>query len=154
MMKITGLVLLVAISGCLAYPSGSPEEACKDGKPKHGSAIEKEASESPYHLTQDKVDFKAGDVVTVTLTTTGAPFKGFLVRSFDEQNKEIGHFENGTDSHALKTCPASTHSSNSDKTKVSLKWKAPEGLTGKVHFIGTIVENIDKYYVNLRSTHA
>ncbi|CAN7981061.1 unnamed protein product [Ixodes pacificus] len=148
------LALLLAISGCLAHPTGAPEEACADMLPQHGDSLFEDASKGPYRLTQNKVDFKGGDVVVVTLSTSGTPFKGFLVKAFDENEKEVGQFEKTAISQPLTKCSASTHVEGGDKTTAALKWKAPAGVAGKVHFRATIVENAKKYFTNLKSTHA
>lgn len=44
-----------------AYPSGAPEQACKDLKPGHG--VEAQSGASPFELSQDKLQVGAGDQI-------------------------------------------------------------------------------------------
>lgn len=59
-------VLLVAIAAALcstsaAYPSGAPEQACKNLKPGHGA--EPASGSSPFELSQDKLQVEANDQI-------------------------------------------------------------------------------------------
>ncbi|KAH7946193.1 hypothetical protein HPB49_021317 [Dermacentor silvarum] len=149
-------VLLVALVGaCLAHPDGAPESACATMIPEHKDAVGEVAGTStPFKLVQDKRDFKAGDVVAVTLSSSDTPFKGFFVKAFDENNKEIGQFEASSDTKAVTKCSGVTHTSNAPKTTVKAVWKAPEGATGKVHFRATVVIDYHKHVTGLQSTVA
>ena len=53
--------LLLMANLALAFPSGAPEQACKDLKPGHGA--EPQSSSSPFELTQDKLQVEAGDQI-------------------------------------------------------------------------------------------
>jgi len=56
-------LLLAPIVAALvaAYPSGAPDQACKDLRPGHGA--EPSASPSPFELSQDKLQAGAGDQI-------------------------------------------------------------------------------------------
>uniref|UniRef100_A0A1E1WYL2 Putative secreted protein n=1 Tax=Amblyomma aureolatum TaxID=187763 RepID=A0A1E1WYL2_9ACAR len=146
-------VLLVALAGaCWARPDGAPAAACTM-EPQHMVFEHDHAGPStPYKLVQDKKEFNGGDTVTVTLA--GHPFKGFFIRAFDENNKEIGQFETTGESKPVTECSAVTHTNNADKMTVQVLWKAPAGTQGQVHFRGTVVVNFHKYISDLQSTVA
>lgn len=55
------IVLLLTVPLSQAYPSGAPEQACKDLKPGHG--VEPQTGASPFELTQDKLQVGAGDQI-------------------------------------------------------------------------------------------
>ncbi|XP_077563005.1 putative defense protein 3 isoform X2 [Haemaphysalis longicornis] len=150
------LFLLVAVVGVTwAHPGGAPEEACATMEPVHKDSLHEEASPAtPYKLVQDKRDFKGGDSVAVTLSSSGPAFKGFLVKAFNEKNQEVGQFEASEDSKPITKCSAATHTGPADKTVVKVLWKAPEGVSGKVHFRATVVVDIHKYITGLQSTVA
>ncbi|KAH6930288.1 hypothetical protein HPB50_012448 [Hyalomma asiaticum] len=126
-------VFVVAlIAACFAHPDGAPESACETMIPKHNDSVA--GSAAPFRLVQDKRDFKGGDHVAVTLSSSGTPFKGFFVKAFDEHNKEIGEFEGSSDTKPVTKCSGVTHTNSLEKIAVKLIWKAPAGASGKVHF--------------------
>lgn len=55
------LVGVLLVSGASAYPSGAPEQACKELKPGHGA--EPQSGTAPFELTQDKLQVGAGDQI-------------------------------------------------------------------------------------------
>lgn len=57
------MVLLLALAGQLAdsFPSGAPDQACKDLKPGHG--VEAASGAAPFELAQDKLQVEAGDQI-------------------------------------------------------------------------------------------
>lgn len=151
----TLFLLAALVCATWAHPGGAPDSACATMIPEHKDSLHEEASPaSPYKLVQDKRDFKGGDVVAVTLSSSGPAFKGFLVKAFDEKNQEVGQFEASEDSKPITKCSASTHTGPADKTVVKVLWKAPEGASGKVHFRATVVVDIHKYVTGLQSTVA
>uniref|UniRef100_A0A023FLP2 Putative secreted protein n=1 Tax=Amblyomma cajennense TaxID=34607 RepID=A0A023FLP2_AMBCJ len=141
------------VGACWAHKDGAPASACATMIPQHNDSKHEEAGPStPYTLVQDKKDFKAGDTVAVTLS--GAPFKGFFIKAFDDKNKEIGQFEASGESKPVTECSAVTHTNPNDKTAVKVIWKAPAGASGQVQFRATVVENYQKYIIGLHSTVA
>lgn len=70
----------------------------------------------------------------MTLYTVGKPFRGFKVKSVDEQGEEVGRFEPGAGYKVLSQCAAATHESRADKEHVKLHWLAPADRSGRVHF--------------------
>lgn len=62
----SALLLSLALASLLssqvnAFPSGAPEQACKDLKPGHG--VEAQSESSPFELTQDKATAAASDQI-------------------------------------------------------------------------------------------
>ncbi|XP_064472229.1 putative ferric-chelate reductase 1 homolog [Ornithodoros turicata] len=145
----TVIVLVAAVQG---YPSGAPESRCDDPRPKHPGSEEIAADKITHlQLKQSARDFKNGDVIEVTLVSTGAPFKGFLVKAFVDNGNEVGgQFLPGEGVKVITKCSAITHNNNNPKQEVVLKWKA-DIAQGTVHFKATVVENVKKYYIGLES---
>lgn len=55
------VLLIIGVSLTSCFPSGAPEQACKNLKPGHG--VEASSSESPFELKQDKKTAEAGDQI-------------------------------------------------------------------------------------------
>lgn len=55
------ILLVLAPSVSLAYPSGAPDQACKDMKPGHGA--EPTSAPAPFELTQDKLQVGADEQI-------------------------------------------------------------------------------------------
>lgn len=55
------LMLLLAARLAQAFPSGAPEQACKDLKPGHG--VEPQSGAVPFELAQDKLQVGAGEQI-------------------------------------------------------------------------------------------
>ncbi|KAH9360412.1 hypothetical protein HPB48_021984 [Haemaphysalis longicornis] len=70
----------------------------------------------------------------VTVYTVGKPFRGFKVKSVDEQGHEVGRFKPGAGYKPLSECAAATHFSRADKERVEMHWLAPADKCGRVHF--------------------
>lgn len=54
-------VCLLLVLGAHSYPSGAPEQACKELRPGHGS--EPASGPAPFELSQDKLQVEAGDQI-------------------------------------------------------------------------------------------
>ncbi|KAH7951594.1 putative defense protein 3 [Rhipicephalus sanguineus] len=149
------VLLVVLVGACWAHKDGAPDSACATMIPQHNDSTHDVAGPStPFHLVQDKRDFKAGDVVAVTLSSSGTPFKGFFVKAFNENNQEIGQFETSPEAKAVTKCSGVTHTNPAEKTTVKVLWKAPEGAAGKVHFRATVVIDYHKSVGGIQSTVA
>ncbi|EEC06049.1 secreted protein, putative [Ixodes scapularis] len=95
-LKVATSLILVLLSAviCTGHPDGADDQACKDLYPSHGYTA-KSAAEGHadcYRLVQDTEDYKPGDVITVTLSSEASPFMGFLIKAFDENEKDVGSF--------------------------------------------------------------
>ncbi|CAN7981079.1 unnamed protein product [Ixodes pacificus] len=148
-------MLLLLVGLCNGHATGADDEACKDLYPSHGynakSAAEGYAE--GYRLVQDKVDYKPNDIITVTLYTVGAPFKAFLIKAFDEDDKDVGQFvQLGAHSRLMQNCSAVTHTHPEEKTNILAHWRAPKDRRGKVHFKATVLKNFSNFYHAMPST--
>ncbi|CAN7940167.1 unnamed protein product [Ixodes pacificus] len=154
----TSLVLVFLSAGiCTGHPDGGDDEACEDLLPSHGPIAMNalEHRDERYHLVQDKEDYKPGDVITVTLSSDASPFKGFLIKAFDENGKGVGSFRStGPDSRAYSHCSGITHTWRNLKKRVVVQWLAPEDRSGKVHFKATVVKKLNYIVHAIPSTLA
>ncbi|KAL3205137.1 hypothetical protein MRX96_040892 [Rhipicephalus microplus] len=98
-MKMAALLLVVLLVAAVAraFPDGAPSKA----------------------------HYNPGDIVTVTVTTSGPSFKGFIVQGFNPQTREAA----------------------------TLNWKAPLN-SGPVMFRATVVKSFTEFYANLLSQSA
>ncbi|XP_040066571.1 putative ferric-chelate reductase 1 [Ixodes scapularis] len=154
----TSLVLVFLSAGiCTGHPDGADDKACEDLLPSHGH-IEMEGVEhrnERYHLVQDNEYYKPGDVITVTLSSEVSPFMGFLIKAFDENEKDVGSFRStGRDSRAYSHCAGITHTWRNLKKRVVVEWLAPEDRSGKVHFKVTVVKQLNYFAHAIPSTLA
>ncbi|XP_064471674.1 putative defense protein [Ornithodoros turicata] len=148
-----GVLLFVQVVRC--FPDGAPIGACESFLPRHGSAQPLPNHSSPYAVTQSKAHYGPGDIVTVSITTTGPSFRGFIVQGFNPQTREvIGEFLGGSGVKLLPQCSSITHDNNRGKKAATLSWRAPRGTSGPVMFRATVVKTHDEFYANLLSQAA
>uniref|UniRef100_V5IEW0 Putative reeler n=1 Tax=Ixodes ricinus TaxID=34613 RepID=V5IEW0_IXORI len=156
-LKVAMSMVLVFLSAgiCVGHPDGADDEACAHLFPYHGY-IAKSAAEGHaegYRLVQDKEDYKPGDVITVTLSSEASPFMGFLIKAFDEDEKDVGQFvQLGAHSRLMPNCSAVTHTHPEDKTNILAHWRAPKDRRGKVHFKATVLKAFYTFYHAMPST--
>ncbi|KAG0431531.1 hypothetical protein HPB47_021703 [Ixodes persulcatus] len=88
-----------------------------------------------YFCSSSKNDDDDDNICAVMLLSVGSPFKGFLIKAFDENEKDLGSFRStGPDSKRMTQCAGITHTDNDDKRHVLVNWVAPADRAGKVHF--------------------
>ncbi|CAH1773710.1 unnamed protein product, partial [Owenia fusiformis] len=145
------LTLLSLTSG---YPTGAPSGACISMFPNHG--VNPQTMPSPYQITLSKTNFTSGDEITVTLaSSSGEQFKGYLCqgRYLDaSMNQEIAVGSFDAPAGAKQECSGAmgngvTHSSNSLKTSVTLKWTAPNPSSAHVRIYCTFVKETATIWV-------
>ncbi|KAL1414578.1 hypothetical protein MTO96_007363 [Rhipicephalus appendiculatus] len=156
-MKMAALLLVVLLVAAVAraFPDGgAPVGACDSFMPRHGTTAALPNPTSPYAVVQSKAHYNPGDIVTVTVTTSGPSFKGFIVQGFNPQTREvIGEFLGGPGTHVIPQCSAITHENNRNKKAATLNWKAPLN-SGPVMFRATVVKSFTEFYANLLSQSA
>ena len=86
----------------LARTGGAPNGACVTMTPSHGSSAQLTV-ESPYHVTLDKLCYKPGEAVGVTIKSSGDYiFNGILVQARKVNgNTAIGTFSDDLPSGVL-----------------------------------------------------
>lgn len=145
-----GVLLLVQLARC--FPDGAPIGSCESFLPRHGSANPLPNHSSPYAIIQSKAHYGPGDIVTVSITSSGPSFKGFIAQGFNPETREvIGEFLGGHGVKLLPQCSAITHENNRSKKSATLSWRAPSGASGPVMFRVTVARNFNEFYANLLS---
>lgn len=148
-------VLLLLVRVTRSFPDGAPVGACDSFMPRHGATAALSNPSSPFAVVQSKGHYSPGDIVTVTVTTSGPSFKGFLVQGFNPQTREvIGEFLGGPGVQLVPQCAAITHENNRNKKAATLNWRAPLGASGPVMFRATVVKSYNEFYANLLSQSA
>ncbi|XP_077483626.1 putative defense protein [Amblyomma americanum] len=149
------VVVLLVVGVTRAFPDGAPVGSCDSFMPRHGTTAALPNPTSPFAVVQSKAHYNPGDIVTVTVTTSGPSFKGFIVQGFNPQTREvIGEFLGGPGTHVIPQCSAITHENNRNKKAATLNWKAPAGNSGPVMFRATVVKSFTEFYANLLSQSA
>merc|ERR1712107_658094 len=141
-----------------SFSRGSPESACEeDMRPRHGFATQ--GGRPPAEIVVDQSEVRQDHYLRVTLRST-KPFKGFLLRAEDAQEKrnEFGSWSAvGTwyipYQNISETSPtpakylhcggapqsAVTHAgANSGAFVVSFQWRPPADLVGRVRIQATV----------------
>lgn len=141
----------------LGYPEGAPEEACSSLRPKHDDNAHQDSA-SPFTITTNKSRVKAGQSLTVTISSpAGKKFKGFLIaaRPTSGEGEHIGQFTAGDDSLATNCGndgDTITHSNSDEKSRISFDWTPSEDFKGSVRFTGTVVKSYEEFWSDLESS--
>lgn len=159
------IALLLAVRESEGFSGGAPDSTpiCSSMIPGHGPPPQ--TSQVPYRITVDKKAVNGGDTVQITLSTqssSGRPFKGFLVVGRKENYKKektpqgtfISEVESSSGGEKLaqitgcSEIPSSsmTHSNAKEKTQVVLNWRAPN-VDGNYVIVATFVADHDTYWV-------
>lgn len=144
-MKIFFFVIVIFLTMCSAYPGGGPGsvEICNSMIPGHGFAAQE--IESPFQISTSASSAIGGDLVDVEIQSDeGRFFKGFYLtaRTNEETFRVVGQFLESSGDETpfnLRDCldgiqNTATQFNNTNKDKISFKWKAPENFEGQVHF--------------------
>nr|WP_207290970.1 reeler domain-containing protein [Acinetobacter baumannii]MBO0619159.1 hypothetical protein [Acinetobacter baumannii] len=152
-MKVLIGVFLLACN-CYAYPTGAPPAACKSLIPTHRVIVDGRPTSDVYQPQTGESPYKLTAVVnsdsSVTLTLSGEVFKGFVFRSFDENDDPInGQFVSGRGLRTLN-CDSYrdtiTHRNPRGKSNLNLVWHPPSGYEGTVIFRGSVVKNYSTFW--------
>jgi hypothetical protein len=93
----TSLLLIFALAWLHtteSYPTGAPPTICSTMSPHHHNASPQKSS-PPFTVTAGKLSVAPGSTLKLKLTsTTGAPFKGFLLQARKPEGSDsaIGEF--------------------------------------------------------------
>ncbi|XP_018008686.1 defense protein l(2)34Fc [Hyalella azteca] len=146
LLRFSVLVLLLGYSN--AHSAGAPSSACNSLTPDHGPGTTITSGGQPPYTLDAPARVAPGAATTVSIS--GAPFKGFIVRAMDAQGNNGGaSFLPGTGYQTLD-CNApddtATHVfSGNGVNSVKLQWSAPK-QPGMYRIVATIVKSYSEIY--------
>ncbi|XP_055885914.1 putative ferric-chelate reductase 1 [Biomphalaria glabrata] len=157
---LIAVFILVTATLSHGFPSGGPYYSCKTLKPGHNDELQ--TSTPPYAMSVSRATVEPGGRVSVTLSSKGSPFMGFMCAASendDQSNKTVGQFYLTSSSSKvahLQNCSGSTqntaitHSTNEMKTSVGFDWSAPaSAVIGSVYKMRcTFVQSFNVYWIN------
>uniref|UniRef100_A0AAV2JN04 Ferric-chelate reductase 1 n=1 Tax=Knipowitschia caucasica TaxID=637954 RepID=A0AAV2JN04_KNICA len=146
--------VLACVLGVGGYSNGRVEVSCTDMQPRHRSSPQ--TTPPPFTLSTDRVDYSAGEDVTVNLLApSSSHFEGFLLQARVLGSESVaGSFLSAPSGTQRLSCGGSpnsalSHSSSSEKSSVQVTWRP--AADQDVHFYATIVQNITVYWVAVAS---
>ena len=152
------LMISTNIAPSWGYGSGSPRSQCGSMTPGHGQQPQ-DNSDAPFTVKLSASQIAKGSQVIVELkSNSGETFKGFIIEARSvERDSIIGTFEtvSSGDSRYL-SCDSTpqtavTHTNNSPKKSVTVRWSPPADFTGNVKVLGSFVKEYNTYWVKLES---
>ncbi|XP_076544678.1 ferric-chelate reductase 1 [Osmia lignaria lignaria] len=156
-MRNTAIAIILASSVFFVYglPDGAPVDTCvkpsRPNEPHHGTARSRPVETSPYSFTASSSQYGPGSQITVTIS--GAPFKGFFIQGRDpDTNSWIGSWAQTENTNTHPECSAVTHADPEVKQHATLIWNAPPNSRGRVYFTGTILKEYAEFWSNLVAT--
>ncbi|XP_052258133.1 putative ferric-chelate reductase 1 homolog [Dreissena polymorpha] len=107
-----------------------------------------------YSLTVDGGTSIYTPGLPVTLTLSGGPFVGFVVRALTGTGNGVSGMNSMSPNVITKDCgpvkDTVTHSSGAEKTTVMFQFTPPVGTSGTIEFHVTVVQDYDIYWVKQR----
>ncbi|KAH3694021.1 hypothetical protein DPMN_081460 [Dreissena polymorpha] len=147
-------LLSVATPLVWGYSSGCPSSArvCSSMLPGHGAPAK--TTPMRYSLTVDGGTSIYTPGLPVTLTLSGGPFVGFVVRALTGTGNGVSGMNSMSPNVITKDCgpvkDTVTHSSGAEKTTVMFQFTPPVGTSGTIEFHVTVVQDYDIYWVKQR----
>ncbi|XP_069939956.1 putative defense protein, partial [Cherax quadricarinatus] len=81
-------------------------------------------------------------------------FKGFFVKAFDSKGSTIGSFVKAPKTIDCDGKASGAHHANpSLKESVTVTWAPPQGYTGTVTFVATVVQTQKVFWINIKSNN-
>ena len=100
---------------------------------------------------------KGSEVIVELKSNSGETFKGFIIEARSDDDSIIGTFETiSSDDARYLSCDSTpqsavTHTSNSLKKSVKVRWSPPSDFTGNVKVLGSFVKEYQTYWVKVES---
>ncbi|KAL3862369.1 hypothetical protein ACJMK2_008340 [Sinanodonta woodiana] len=129
---------------------------------KNGTLISHQKTPSPFKILVNSTQTSPGDVVNVTIKSTGKEaFRGFFLqmlylpsytehRAFLPQSRFLPT-EQTTVTSCVNAEDTILHANESLKETISFLWKAPSNISGHLQISGSILEDEDTYWENVHS---
>ncbi|XP_071500516.1 putative defense protein 3 [Diadema antillarum] len=157
MADVRNFVFLLIFPVAMAFPSGAPAGACGHLTPGHrdnGTVISPQSGASPYTVSADVATYSP--LGTVTVSVTGADFRGILLQARRTDDSVVGTFSAPPANTKLLQCrnanDSVTHSSQDPKSAgTSFTWTAPDSDVGAVKFTATLLQEYEIFWVGLES---
>lgn len=152
------LVAIVAMPlGVSPYSSGAPENRCSSMVPGHFSGGAPSYTD-PFTVTVSVSTYSPLKLLQVTIQPRfpGLAFRGFFIQarnaSSPAQDLRYGYFlETDGESRVGCNSGASTHAYSTDRTSVTVSWRAPPVPQGNIVFSATVVRMYNDYYTGILS---
>ncbi|KAH9515394.1 DOMON domain-containing protein frrs1L [Bulinus truncatus] len=152
-LEIICLTLLALVGNTECYPNGvSVDQACSNLIPVHGASPL--SNTPPYNISFSPASYTAGQLVKVTLSSTGTGFMGFMIqaRSNDSSCTDaFGTFNTSGNTRLACSQKALVHSDSNVKTTLTFDWIAPTPSVGPIIFRVTYVQSKAVYWTNIAS---
>ncbi|TRY56851.1 hypothetical protein DNTS_004117 [Danionella cerebrum] len=111
-------------------------------------------SNPPYEVSSDVLQYKDGQVITVTLQANNAVFSGFFLEAWDEIGP-VGTFRVTGDDAKLLNCgsegSAVSNASQAEKSIVVVQWSAPVSNNRDFRFRATVLQDFSHLWVGVES---
>lgn len=130
------------VESALSFSTGGGTSACETLMPSHNGALPQQ-SLPPVVITQSNANIQQGQSIIVTVTSSpGFTFRGFMAqaRSLETNSEVLGRFVLIPSMRTVNcvTLPAqsvATHTSNEERTTVTLMWQAYTSYLGAFNFM-------------------
>lgn len=144
------------LSGVLAYSTGAPENRCSSMVPQHGQSLL--SYTDPFTVTASSSTYSPLQLITVTISPSqnGLYIRGFLLQARPANSRDsdtrVGFFISGSGSKTACNSGAVTHSYSTDRSSVTVSWRAPASPRGPIVFRATVVRTYSDYYTKVDSS--
>lgn len=145
-----------------AHKDGAPLQACLTMTPEHPGTSPQLVTSPNYRIGFSQIKPNLSATVLHVVTLSGdVPFKGFFVQARSHTNGDVNPIgtwnfsasfglAKGVDCGGI-TNSAATHVTNDPKPRLILIWIPPDGFSGSLNFLATVVQDFRTYWVGVNS---
>ncbi|XP_076462947.1 uncharacterized protein LOC143295252 [Babylonia areolata] len=144
------------LSGARAYSSGAPDSRCSSMVPGHWQAAN--TYTDPFRVTVSADTYSPLKLLTVTIqpTVSNIYIRGFLLQARPASDRNsgttVGFFTSGSSTQTACNSGAITHSYSTDRSNVTVSWRAPAVPQGDIVFRATVVRVYNDFYTQVDSS--